>query len=82
MIHATLFGMHAKFQEDQEDSLLSTAKQNVIKNLLSRQYLQKCQNKKSHAKINFKSLLSSMYAFYSSVNIIMVIRRYVREVRK
>ena len=29
--NATLFGMHTKFQEDQEDSLLSTAKQNVIK---------------------------------------------------
>ena len=27
MIHVTLFGMHAEFQEDQEDSL---AKQHVI----------------------------------------------------
>ena len=31
MIHATLFGMHTKLQEDQENSLLSTAKQNVLK---------------------------------------------------
>ena len=58
MIHATLFGMRTKFQEDQEDSLLSTAKENVIKNLLSRQHLENCQNKKSYLKINFKSLLS------------------------
>ena len=70
MIHATLFGMHTKFQEDQEASLLSTAKQNVIKNLLSRQHLEYCQNKKkNYEKINFESLLSCIYAFYTPVNI-------------
>ena len=73
--------MHTKFQEDQEDSLLSTTKQNVIKNLLSRKHLENGQNKKSYVKINFKSLLSRIYAFYMSVSI-WPVRRYVREVRK
>ena len=38
------------------------------KNPLSRQHLEICQNKKSYAKIHFKSLLSRIYAFYTSVN--------------
>ena len=39
------------------------------KNLLSLHHLENCQNKKSYEKINFKSLLSRIYAFYTSVNI-------------
>ena len=47
MIHATFFGVHTKFQEDQEDSLLSTAKQHFIK----KKFLPATSRKLSESKI-------------------------------